>query len=145
MAALAAGALLAGSSSLLAQDSPQTPPAGGAQGGGMRGRGPNLEQLTKALELTDDQKPKVKAVLDETTEKIGEVRKDPGFADLSREDKMAKMKPIRDAMTAKMKAILTAEQFAKYEKMGQNMRGNRPPGGGPGAGAPPAGDKPPKE
>jgi hypothetical protein len=37
-----------------------------------------------------------------------------------------------------MKEILTAEQFAKYEKMGPGMRGNRPPGGAPGgAGAPP--------
>jgi hypothetical protein len=137
MAALAAGALLAGGSSLLAQDSTNTPPAGGPPGGGMRGRGgPSLEQLTKALDLTDDQKPKVKAVLDEQMQKMTELHKDPDYAGLSREDKMAKGKTIRDATAAKMKEILTADQFAKYEKMGPGMRGNRPPGGG--AGAPPA-------
>jgi Spy/CpxP family protein refolding chaperone len=135
-AALAAGVLLAGNSSLLAQDSTNTPPAAAQPaGGGMRGRGPSLEQLSKSLDLTDDQKPKVKAALDEQMQKMGELRKDPDFAGLSREDKMVKMKPIRDDYMAKMKDILTPEQFAKLEKMGPGMRGNRPPGGG--AGAPP--------
>jgi Spy/CpxP family protein refolding chaperone len=151
IAALTAGALLACGSSLLAQDSTNTPPAGaspagGQPGGGMRGRGPSLEQLTKALDLTDDQKPKVKAALDEQMQKMGELRKDPDFAGLSREDKMAKMKPIRDAYIAKMKDILTPEQFAKSQKMGSGMRGNRPPGGGGTSGAtPPSTDaKPPQ-
>jgi periplasmic protein CpxP/Spy len=147
MAALAAGALLACSPSVFAQDSTNTPPAGapagGPPGGGMRGRGPSLEQLTKTLDLTDDQKPKVKAALDEMTQKMTELRKDPDFADLSREDKMAKMKPIRDELTAKMKDILTPDQFAKFQKMGPGMRGNRPPGGAP-AGAPPAAATPPQ-
>jgi periplasmic protein CpxP/Spy len=144
MAALAAGALLVCSPSVFAQDSTNTPPAGAPAGGGMRGRGPSLEQLTKSLALTDDQKPKVKAALDESTQKMTELRKDPDFADLSREDKMAKMKPIRDELTAKMKDILTPDQFAKYQKMG--MR-NRPPGAGgpPPSGATPATDaKPPQ-
>jgi periplasmic protein CpxP/Spy len=148
MAALAAGALIACSPSMLAQDSTNTPPAGapagGPPGGGMRGRGgPSLEQLTKTLALTDDQKPKVKAALDELTQKMTALRKDPDFADLSREDKMAKMKPIRDELTAKMKDILTPDQFAKFQKMGPGMRGNRPPGGAP-AGAPPATATPPQ-
>ena len=143
MAALAAGALLACSPSVFAQDSTNTPPAGAPAGGGMRGRGPSLEQLTKALALTDDQKPQVKAALDERMQKMSELRKDPDFADLSREDKMAKMKPISDAFVAKMKDILTPDQFAKFQKMGPGMRGNRPPGGAP-AGTPPAAATPPQ-
>ncbi len=144
IAALAAGALLVGGSSLLAQDSTNTPPAGGPPGGTMRGRGPSLEQLSKSLDLTDAQKPQVKAALDEQRQKMNELRKDPDFADLSREDKMAKLKPIRDAFVAKMKEILTPEQFAKFQKMGPGMR-NRPPGGGNGAGTtPPAGSPPPQ-
>jgi Spy/CpxP family protein refolding chaperone len=147
MAALAAGALIACSPSMLAQDSTNTPPAGapagGPPGGGMRRGGPSLEQLTKTLALTDDQKPKVKAALDEMTQKMSELRKDPDFAGLSREDRMAKIKPIRDALTAKMKDILTPDQFAKFQKMGPGMRGNRPPGGAP-AGTPPATATPPQ-
>ena len=94
------------------------------------------------MDLTDDQKPKVKAALDEQMQKMSDLRKDPDFAGLSREDKMAKMKPIRDDFMSKMKEILTPDQFAKFEKMGPGMRGNRPPGGG--AGGPPPGDKPPQ-
>jgi Spy/CpxP family protein refolding chaperone len=138
MAALAAGALLAGGSSLLAQDSTNTPPAGAPAAGAMRGRGgPSLEQLTKSLDLTDDQKPKVKAALDEQMQKMSALRKDPDFAGLSREDKMAKMKPIRDEFTSQMKDILTPDQLAKFQKMSQGMR-NRQAGGAPGgAGTPP--------
>ena len=135
MAALAAGALLASGPSLLAQDSTNTPPAGAPAAGAMRSRGPSLEQLTKALDLTDDQKPKVKAALDEQMQKMSALRKDPDFAGLSREDKMAKMKPIRDEFVSQMKDILTPDQLAKFQKMSQGMR-NRPPGGAPGAGAP---------
>ena len=47
------------------------------------------------------------------------------------------MKTIREDMTAKMKEILTADQFAKWQKM---MPGRRPGGG---AGAPPAATPPP--
>lgn len=135
IAALAVGALITCSSALRAQDStntpPSTPPAGGPPGGGMRGRGPSLEQLSKALDLTDDQKPQVKAVLDDQMQKMNDLRKDPDFAGLSREDKMAKMKPIRDESTAKMKDILTPDQFAKWQKMGP-MGSHRNGGGGGG-------------
>jgi Spy/CpxP family protein refolding chaperone len=147
MAALAAGALIACSPSMLAQDSTNTPPAGAPAGsppgGGMRRGGPSLEQLTKILTLTDDQKPQVKAALDERMQKMKDLRNDPGFADLSREDKMAKVKPIMDAFVAKMKDILTPDQFAKFQKMGQGMRGNRPPGSAP-ATTPPAATNPPQ-
>jgi Spy/CpxP family protein refolding chaperone len=144
IAALAVGALLACSPTLLAQNStntpPATPPAGGPPGGGMRGRGPSLEQLSKALDLTDAQKPQVKAVLDDQMQKMNELRKDPDFAGLSREDRMAKMKPIRDEAMAKMKDILTPDQFAKYQKMGP--MGSRRNGGGGGSTNAPAATPP---
>jgi len=146
IAALAAGVLLAGGSSLLAQDSTNKPPggpaAGGPPGGGMRGRGgPSIEMLTTNLSLTAEQVPKVKAVLDEQRTKMGELRNET-----DQEARRTKGQALRTETTAKMKEILTPEQFAKFEKMGQGMRGNRPPGGGPGgAGAPPAGEKPPQK
>ena len=138
LAALVVGSLFAGST-LSAQDSNNTPPAGAPPGGpGQRGR-PNFEQIAKQLELTDDQKPKVKAVLDEQQQKIADLRKDTSLAP---EDRRAKVKEIRDASTAKLKDILTAEQLAKCQKLGS---GNRRPPGGSGATPPPAGgDNAPK-
>ncbi len=63
----------------------------------MRGR-PNFEAISKQLELTDDQKPKVKAVMDDMQQKSRDLRQDTS---LSQEDRRAKMKEIRDGATAK--------------------------------------------
>lgn len=129
LAALLAGGLFAGNA-LQAQDSSTAPPAR------QRGRGLNIDNLAKQLDLSDAQKPKVKAVLDEMQKKMRELRLDTS---LSREDRRAKMKEIRDASSTKLKDILTADQFAKWEKM-------RPAGRRNGAGTPPpSGDtKPPQ-
>jgi Spy/CpxP family protein refolding chaperone len=134
IAALALGALLAGGSSLLAQDSTNKP--AGERGPGMRGGG--RPDFAKTLDLTDEQKPKVDAIMKDSMEKRKALREDTA---MSQEDKRAKGKAIQEETTAKMKEVLTPEQFTKYEKMVQGMRGQRP--GGPGAGGPPAGgDKP---
>jgi Spy/CpxP family protein refolding chaperone len=134
IAALVAGSVFAADIAVRAQDSTNTPPAGGPPGGGQRGRGgPSIEMLTTNLSLTADQIPKVKAALDEQRQKMGELRNET-----DQQVRRTKMQALRTDMTAKMKEILTAEQFAKYEKMGPGTRGNRPPGGAPGgAGAPP--------
>jgi len=134
IAALVAGSVFAADIAVRAQDSTNTPPAGGPPGGGQRGRGgPSIEMLTTNLSLTADQIPKVKAALDEQRQKMGELSNET-----DQQVRRTKMQALRTDMTAKMKEILTTEQFAKYEKMGPGMRGNRPPGGAPGgAGAPP--------
>jgi len=135
IAALAAGALLAGSSSLLAQDSTNTPPAG-QHGPGMKGGRPDF---AAALNLTDDQKPKFQEIMKGAMDKRKALRDD---TTLTPEDKKTKAKAIQDDTSAQLKTLLTADQYAKWEEMSKKMRGNRPPGGG--AGGPPAGDKPPQ-
>ncbi len=135
IAALAMGALLT-CGSVLAADT-NTPPAG-ERGPGMRGPRPDL---AKELNLTAEQKPKVDAIMKGSMEKRRALREDTATAP---EDKRAKMKAIQEDTTAQMKAVLTPEQFAKYEKMAQGMRRNGPPGGGPGAGGPPPAQKPPQ-
>lgn len=130
IAALAVGAMLACSSPLRAQDATNAPASGQRPPGGMRGA-MSIDRLNKMLNLTDAEKPQVQAALDEMSKKVGELRAD---ASLSQEDRRAKMKEIRDAFSAKMKTILTPEQFAKFEKMGQQRR-KAPPADG--AGAPP--------
>ena len=140
IAALATGALLT-CGSLFAADT-NTPPAGGPptgeHGPGMRGGRPDF---AKTLDLTDEQKPKVDAIMKDAGEKRKALREDTS---LSQEDRRAKTKALQEETTAKMKAVLTPEQFTKYEKMVQGMRRNGPPGGAPGAGGPPAGEKPPQ-
>jgi Spy/CpxP family protein refolding chaperone len=138
IAALALGGLLTMGTALNAQvpttNTPAaTPPAGGppARRGGAQ---LTIEQLTKALTLTDDQKPKVQAALDDQRKKMSELRQD---ASLSTEDRRTKMTAIRTDFTAKMKEILTADQFAQFQKMPQPGRRNAPPVAAPAA-TPPA-------
>jgi Spy/CpxP family protein refolding chaperone len=138
IAALAVGGLLVLSSALRAGDAtnipPATPPAGGPPPGdrepGMRGRGPNFDMVAKRLNLTDDQKPKVKAILGDQQEKMRDLWQDQ---DLSREDRMAKVNSIREETNTKLKAVLTAEQFQKFQEMRPRRGGprNGPPGGPP--------------
>jgi Spy/CpxP family protein refolding chaperone len=122
IAALTAGALIIGSSSLRAQDATNMPPPT------MKGR-PNF---AKSLDLTEDQKPKFDAIRKSAMEKAKAVREDDS---LTKEEKKAKAKAIQEDTATQMKALLTPEQFAKYEEMTKKMRRNKPPGGG--AGAPP--------
>ena len=131
IAALTAGALLACSSSLLAQDTTNTPPAGG-----MRGRmmGPTIEQLTTNLSLTADEIPKVKAVLDDQRQKMADLRADQS---VQGQDRRTKMTEIRNDVTAKMKDILTDDQFTQYQKLTQRGVRRGGAGGGNGGGTPP--------
>ena len=146
IAALAAGSLLVWSLALRAGDTntpPSTPPAGAPPAGhrppGVRG-GPMLEQLN----LTADQKPKVQAIMDAQREKMRDLRQETS---LTPEDRRAKMKAIHDDTTTQMKAVLTPEQFEKWQKMppaGMRERRNGPPqGGNPPPGTPPPASTPP--
>ena len=128
IAALAASGLFAGSLALPAQDATNAPPAGAPPGGGrgMRG-GPNVDRIATELNLTDDQKAKVKPILDAERQKMSDLRADTS---LSREDRMAKMRTIREDTAKQMKDVLTPEQFDKYQQMFQRGRRNAPPPGG---------------
>ena len=120
IAALAAGALLTGSSALRAQEATNTPPAG-EHGPGMKGR----PDLAKQLDLTDAQKPKVEAIRKSAMEKSRALREDTS---LTPEEKKAKAKAIRDDTATQMKAVLTPEQFTKWQEMSKRGPHNHPPG-----------------
>ena len=82
-----------------------------------------MERLTTQLSLTDEQKPKVKAVLEESSKKRQEIFSD---SSIDRSQMREKMQPIMEEQNKKMKAILTEEQYKKYQEM--NQRGKK--GGG---------------
>ena len=138
-AALIAGNLLTCTLALRAADTNPPPPAPrvgappqGQRPQGMMG-GPSVDQLAQQLNLSDDQKAKVKPILDGERQKVIEAR---GDTSLSREDRQAKMQGIREATATQMKAVLTAEQFGQWEKL-RTQRIRRPGPGGP----PPGGEK----
>ena len=130
LATFVAGSLFAGSLALQAQDTPQTPPPAGA-GPGAHAR-PNADQIAKDLGLTDDQKAKVKAAMEEQQTAMKALRDN---TTLSKEDKRTQMKALRESFLAKMKEILTPEQLEKWQKA---MQHNHPAGGGQKPQTPPA-------
>jgi Spy/CpxP family protein refolding chaperone len=94
-------------------------------------RAPSVEQrvdrLSTELSLNAEQKTKVTALLQEDNKKMSELRADTS---LSRDDRRAKIRAIGEERDTKMKAILTPEQFEKYQKSREEMRSRRGGQGG---------------
>jgi septal ring factor EnvC (AmiA/AmiB activator) len=85
-----------------------------------------LDQLAKDLKLTAEEKAKVEPLLKKQGEQMRELRQDQS---LSREDRTAKMRKIREDFEAEMKKVLPADKFEQFKKL-QEQRGpgrrNRP-------------------
>jgi Spy/CpxP family protein refolding chaperone len=110
-----------------------------AQGGGGGGRmmmspDQQVAAIDKAVTLTDDQKPKVLAIVQDSQKKMADLRN-------SGEDFQTlrpKMMEIRQDQNDKIKALLTDDQKTKYDAYIASMRRGGPGGmGGPPAGGPP--------
>lgn len=69
------------------------------------------EIIARALKLTDEQKAKVKPIIEEETKKLQELRADQK---LSPQERTAKMREIRETTYQKMKPILTEEQWKRF-------------------------------
>jgi Spy/CpxP family protein refolding chaperone len=124
-ALLLATILTAGSCGLWAQAGPPD----GAPNGQMRQRGAGgvereLAQLTGVLSLTPDQQPQIKGVLEERRGKMEALR--ANGAQPTREQ----MEGIRKDTDAKINALLTDDQKAKFaDWQKQRMEHRRGPGG----------------
>jgi len=120
--ALIAGVMLAYSPALRAQDAKEgkdTKTRQGRPGRDGRGGQEYINKMAEDLKLTDEQKTKVEKVMTEQREKMR------GARDLSEDQRREKFKTMREEMDKKMKEILTAEQYTKWEK----ERQQRGPGG----------------
>ena len=117
IAAMALGGLVACSTLATAQDAPKD-----AQKQGGKGRftvEQQMERLTTQLSLTDEQKPKVEAVLKESSKKRQEIFSD---SSIDRSQMREKMQPIMEEQNKKLKAILTEDQYKKYQDMQQKAK-----------------------
>jgi Spy/CpxP family protein refolding chaperone len=98
----------------------QNPPAqGGGDDQGRQRRGmpsvdDQVKNLTEKLSLTDDQQGKVKTILEDTRSQMTKVMQDDS---MSREDKMAKGRTLREASNGKIRDLLTDDQKKKFDDM----------------------------
>lgn len=99
-----------------AQTSPQASTAD--KHAGMHQKGESAEQhlqmLSEKLNLTDEQKAKLKPILQDQMQQMKAVRED---SSLSEDQKRAKMKSIHESLHDQINAVLTPEQQAKFKQM----------------------------
>ena len=91
---------------------------------GMRQKGMSAEQhlqmLSEKLNLTDDQKAKLKPILQDELQQMKTVREDTS---LSEDQRRAKMKSIHESLHEQINAVLTPEQQTKFKEMQQEGMG----------------------
>ena len=78
-----------------------------------------LQEMSKQLNLTDDQKAKLKPILEDELQQVQAVRDD---SSLTKKEKFAKLKSIRDAHAPEINGVLTPEQQEKLKQMKQEAR-----------------------
>lgn len=90
-------------------------------------RGSRLESLSKELNLTDEQKAKVKPILEDEGKQMKAVRED---SSLSQEQKHDKAKQIHETTHSQINDLLTPEQQQKFaqlkEQHKEHREGNKP-------------------
>lgn len=91
-------------------------------GKGEKGK-PKLDKLKTELTLTDDQAQKIQAIMEEQGKAGKSIKEDTA---LSKEQKMEKMKAHRTETDAKIKAVLTPEQQAKWAELKKNRPAKGP-------------------
>jgi Spy/CpxP family protein refolding chaperone len=116
----------------------QMGPMGGPQGGGQMGRGPmsadqRLQMLTRQLNLTPDQQAKIKPILESESQQMQGLHQD---SSLSSEDRMSKMKQIRQSANDQINSNLNSDQQQKFQEM-MSHQGHGGPHGTPPASTPP--------
>src|SRR5262249_37810495 len=126
--AMIAASLLAISPAVYAQTT-NNAGGGAAAGGGGRARGgmsvdAQMDRIDKAVTLTDAQKPKVKAALEDQSKAMQEARSGDAT------ERRTKYQAAHDDFNKKLKDILTPEQYTKYEALPTPNRRGGAGGGG---------------
>jgi len=85
-------------------------------------RAGQLERLSKELNLTDEQKAKVKPILDEQMKQMHATQED---SSLTQEQKHDKMKQIHEATHSQINDILTPEQQKKFAALKEQQKEHR--------------------
>jgi len=104
----------------------QSPSGQGAPGQGPPPGGPprftpeaQLDRLAQQLNLTDDQKAKIKPILEDQAKQFQTLRDDTS---VSPEDRRSQFMQIRENTSKKIRAVLDPDQQKKYDEM-ESSRG----------------------
>jgi len=73
-----------------------------------------LQMLTQQLNLTSDQQSQIKPILENESQQMQSLHSD---SSLSQQDRMSKMREIRQNTASQIKPILTPDQQTKWDDM----------------------------
>jgi Spy/CpxP family protein refolding chaperone len=128
LSGLLATGLTLSASTLFAQDAAPAPDAAAQGPGGGYGRGggrqpmdpdQQVARMTRRYNLSADQQAQIKPILANQQQQMMALR---GDSSSSREDRMAKMKTIREDSSTKIQAILNDTQKQKFAEDQQKMQ-----------------------
>ncbi|PYX05943.1 MAG: hypothetical protein DMG88_19865 [Acidobacteria bacterium] len=91
----------------------------GSAGNTSQDRAQPQQEEDNPLNLTDEQKQKLRPIIANETQQMDAVRNDPS---MTQEQKVTKVNQIRNEASPKIKAILTPEQLQKLADMQQKAR-----------------------
>jgi hypothetical protein len=77
-----------------------------------------LQSLTKRLNLTDDQQKQILPLLTQQQQQMHQIFSDHS---LTRKDRFAKMRTVREQTASSIKAVLNDQQKQQWEQMQQRM------------------------
>ncbi|MBI5600065.1 MAG: hypothetical protein HY944_00715 [Gemmatimonadetes bacterium] len=122
---LAAAAIVLTATTAMAQGAPQGAPQGGGQAGAQRA----MEAMMQGITLTDEQKAKVESIVAASREEGMKLRQEAQAAGgPPGPELMEKMRAVTTKRNDAIKAVLTDEQKAQFEKNLANMpQRGRPP------------------
>jgi periplasmic protein CpxP/Spy len=117
---LLAIALLACGTALYAQDSMSQGQAAAAPQDHHPMMSPDqrLQHMTRQYNLTEDQQTKIKPILEQEQQQMQTLRSDTS---MSQQDRMSKIRELRQSTNEQIKGVLTPDQQKKWEAM-QNRR-----------------------
>ena len=112
---------VAGMAMAAPQSQDESAPSQQEQPAGHRRANPErrVQMLSKRLNLTADQQSQLLPILTDRQEKMQAIFHD---SSLSKEDRTAKMRSLREDSESKIKAVLTDEQKQTYDQMRQQSR-----------------------
>jgi protein CpxP len=95
---------------------------GHRHGGKMKDPQARLDRMSKVLNLTDDQKAKIKPILDNENQQMQALKSDTSSA---QQDRRAKMMDIHKSTMDQIRPILNSDQQAKLDQQMQRMKEHR--------------------
>ena len=103
-------------------------PAPPAAGGRLAAQRERMQETARELNLTDEQKEKLQAIIRGQMEKLRDLRQD---SSLTQPEKAEKFKTIREDIIAEAKKVLTPDQFEKWQAKQGQLAGGAGGAGGP--------------